>query len=277
MDVDEEQELYMNEPLDDLNVTENSLTNDTNRFEYFGQTPTGTVGSAVSDFIWDGVDGTPGVIELNGISPAYDDSIYVHIDHPSIGNGAFLPGWTAMAQTATLQDGENYSNLQTGYRYDKAIGYQRSMKMSFSDNDQYLLGGKSCGAYLFLSPSRIGNLEVDGDNKFGKKTIGKVDTKQVNSQSAKSPSITLDIVFQYRMTDQFGVTATGGVDTSNGRLGGLQTNQINNLTYSKTIGIDLFDSKENQFSFDLQVFSKYKPQGYNLNNTKTVRLQKILQ
>jgi hypothetical protein len=78
------------------------------------------------------------------------------------------------------------------------------------------------------------------------------------------------------MTDYFGVTASGGVDTSTGRIGGKNTNPISNLTYSKTIGLDIFDSNENQFSFDLEVFAKYKPQGYNLNNTKTVTLTKAV-
>ena len=76
------------------------------------------------------------------------------------------------------------------------------------------------------------------------------------------------------MTDYFGVTQSGGVDTSDGRLGGLDTNRISNLTYSKKIGVDLFDSNDNQFSFDLEVFSKYKSRGFNLNNTKKVRLRK---
>ena len=149
--------------------------------------------------------------------------------------------------------------------------------MSFEDDDQFLLGGRSCGAYLFLSPTRVGSISVDGDNKFGKRTIGKLDSKQRNSIVAKSPNLTVDVVFQYRMTDYYGVTPPGGVDTSNGRLGGLDINKISNLTYSKKIGIDLFDGFDNQFSFDLEVFAKYKPKGYNLNNTRKVILQKVIQ
>ena len=79
------------------------------------------------------------------------------------------------------------------------------------------------------------------------------------------------------MTDYYGVTPPGGVDTSNGRLGGLDINKISNLTYSKKICIDLFDGFDNQFSFDLEVFAKYKPKGYNLNNTRKVILQKVIQ
>ena len=77
------------------------------------------------------------------------------------------------------------------------------------------------------------------------------------------------------MTDYFGVTASGGVDTSAGQIQGtLGSNK--NLTYSKKIGLDIFDSNDNQFSFDLQVFSKYKPVGKNLNNTSKVILSKTI-
>ena len=280
MDVSGENPLYATSPLDYLTGEDTSLTNGTNRFEYFGQNATGNVGTLTDDFIWSGNfdnNNDPEVISLNTLtSTDYDNSIYVHSDHPMIGVGNFVPGWNNISQFATLQEGSDYSNLQTPYRYDNSQFYQRTMKMSFSDNDQFLLGGKSCGAYLFMSPTRIGSLEVDGDNKFGKRIIGKTNEKQVNSLNKKSPNISIDIVYQYRMTDYFGVTSTGGVDTSDGRLGGLNTNQITNLTYSKTIGIDIFDSFDNQFSFDIQVFSKYKPQGYNLNNTKSVRLEKSI-
>lgn len=274
MDVSGENPLYAVAPLDYLNGTNLTLINNSDRFEYFGIDGVGSAGVTSSDFIW---DGGIGVVTLGSLTSAdYDDAIYVHIDHPEIGTPGFSAGNTNMSQLATLQESELFSNLQNAYRYDKDGAYQRSMKMSFSDNDQYLLGGKSCGAYLFVSPTRIGSLEVDGDNKFGRRKIGKLNEKQVNSITAKAPNITLDIVFQYRMTDYFGATSPGGVDTSIGRIGGLNTSQINNLTYSKTIGIDLFDSNENQFSFDIEVFSKYKPKGFNLNNIKAVTLNKTI-
>ena len=305
MDVAGEKPMYATAPLDFLDGTdtqldsnnEYALNENTNRWEYYGQKATGTPGSLNSDFIWGGehaVNGDPTVIALdtnlsnvnvdNGnttVSPDYDQNIYVHVDHPNVAAGfnpsdptnpTWIANYTSMSQYATLRsDGNPYAFLQAGYR--KGLDFNRTLKMSFEDNDQFLLGGKSCGSYLFLSPSRIGNLSVDGDNKFGKRTIGKLDSKQVNSTSSKAPSIAIDVVFQYRMTDYFGVT-TSGVDTSDGRLAGMNTTKLANLTYSKKIGIDLFDSFNNQFSFDLEVFAKYKPRGFNLNNTKTVRLQK---
>ncbi len=284
LDVAGENALYATAPLDYLNG-DTTVVNGPGEFEIYGKSGVGTTGDA-TDFIWDGAhdgNGEPTTVKLDSSLTDYDESIYVHIDHPNVQNGynsntnttTWLPNYSAQDKFSTLRYGEeDYAELQTAYRFEKSINYLRGMKMSFEDNDQYLLGGKSCGAYLFLSPTRIGNLAVDGDNKFGKRVIGKTDNKQVNSLTSKSSNITIDIVFQYRMTDYFGVTQSGGVDTSDGRLGGLDTNRISNLTYSKKIGVDLFDSNDNQFSFDLEVFSKYKSRGFNLNNTKKVRLRK---
>ena len=308
MNVSGEDQLYAAQPLENFLGETDDLTSDSSRFEYYGLKATGTIGDENSDFIWNGegqlneTDAggtpiTPSVIELSTLNQTYDDNIFVHIDHPLIGVTAFEASWAHMDKYATLQGDEPGGNLQTAFRYahstynrgalestdpgysafNRPANYNRTCKMSFSNYDEYLLGGKSCGAYLFLSPTRVNSISVDGDNKFGKKTIGKVNTKQQNSMNAKSPNLTVDIIFQYRMTDYFGVTQTGGVDTSTGRLGGLNTNRISNLTYSKKIGIDLFDGYDNQFSFDLEVFSKYRSKGYNLNNTKKVRLHKLLQ
>ena len=310
MNISGEESLYAVEPLENFLGESFDLTSSNERFEYYGKKPTGTLGNTNNDFIWNGDLDASGVIQLSTLTEDYDDCIFVHIDHPLIGT-AFEANWAHMDKYATVPGDSLGGNLQTAFRYghskystlnaldvngnpdptaphleddDEGLllfnrpgNYNRTGKMSFSNHDEYLLGGKSCGAYLFLSPTRVNSISVDGDNKFGKKTIGKVNTKQQNSINAKFPNLTVDIIFQYRMTDYFGVTQAGGVDTSTGRLGGLNTNQISNLTYSKKIGIDLFEGSDNQFSFDLEVFSKYRSKGYNLNNTKKVRLHKLVQ
>jgi hypothetical protein len=282
MNVSGEKALYANAPLPNLSGNTTSLTNAITRFEYYGLTGGASTGNNTSDFIWDGIFPSP---DVAAIPPLYDDNIYIHIDHPEIGN---IPGtttpWTPdkarMTECSTIRVGDtqypgyNFSELQLAYRYD--LNEFRTSKMSFSDNDQYLLGGKSCGAFLFMSPTSIGSLGVDGDNKFGKRTIGKINKAQVNSLKAKSPNLTIDIIFQYRMTDYFGVTTSGEVDTSSGKIGGKHFSPLQNLTYSKTIGIDIFDNDDNQFSFDLSVFAKYKPKGFNLSNTKAVILSKSI-
>ena len=55
------------------------------------------------------------------------------------------------------------------------------------------------------------------------------------------------------MTDYSGIS-----DSAAGFVGGIASTTLNNLSYSKKIGFDLFDKSGNQFSFDLEVFAKYK-------------------
>jgi hypothetical protein len=66
------------------------------------------------------------------------------------------------------------------------------------------------------------------------------------------------------MTDYYGIGVTG-----TGRVGGIITSTLNNLTYSKQIGIDIFDADDEQFSFDLEVFAKYKAEGKSIQSTAT--------
>ena len=143
-----------------------------------------------------------------------------------------------------------------------ALG-DRTFKMSFDANDQYLLGGRSCGAFLFLSPINLNTLSVEGDSKQSKKEIkGRV--AAIDSSNALS----VDIIFQYRMTDYYGNDAASDI----GRVGGQAKLNFPNLTYTKKIGLDIFDKYDQQFSFDLEVFAKYSPSGKNLNSIKAAKL-----
>ena len=114
--------------------------------------------------------------------------------------------------------------------------------MAFEPNDQYLLGGNSCGAYLFMSPLSIDSLSVDADNSSGVRVI----------KNGESNAVAIDVIFQYRMTDYAGAS-----EANLGFVGGIESSPLSNLTYSKRIGIDILDSENNLFSFDLEVFAKY--------------------
>ena len=137
----------------------------------------------------------------------------------------------------------------------------RPIKMSYEESDQYLLGGRSCGAFLYMNPVNIETLKVGGDTKRSKKQIN---PKKDNSSNA----VSVEIVFQYRMTDYFG----NNPDTDTGRVGGFARLAYNNLTYTKKVGFDIFDKFGEQFSFDLEVFAKYSPKGKNLNSIRAARL-----
>ncbi len=45
---------------------------------------------------------------------------------------------------------------------DADIANERPLKMSFDASDQYLLGGQSCGAFLFVSSFNIDTLKESG-------------------------------------------------------------------------------------------------------------------
>ena len=113
-------------------------------------------------------------------------------------------------------------------------------------------------SYLFLSPINTDSFLVDGDNKFGKKYV----------TTGETNAVSIDVVFQYRMTDYAGDNPAS--DT--GRVGGIIGTNLSNLTYAKRIGIDVFDSDGEQFSFDLEIFAKYKAAGSNKNSVRAAQL-----
>lgn len=263
-----------------------------------------------SDFIWNGTFGTydqanseydvssafsssvVNVTNLNTItSSGYDGGIYLHKNHPDLENmytayqssAAVNTTMTAtevegvldnqikagvigtMAVPASLQAEDANGKKQLGYKHThgligsiNGVSYDRTLKMSFDANDQYLLGGKSCGSYLFVSPINSESLLVDGDNKFGRKYV----------TSGESNAVSIDVVYQFRMTDYAG----NNPSTDIGRIGGIMSTNLANLTYAKRIGIDVFDADGEQFSFDIEVFAKYKPSGTNKNSIKAAQL-----
>lgn len=237
----------------------------------------GTATNLGTDFIWAGVwtgstaprtISTVSQLPSGGITNAlYDGTnsggLYAHIDHPLIQDGKNILTYTfqtirnvgSMAKTATLKADEPNGKKQTPYLWLSSVS--RTVKTSFDIYDQYMLGGKSCGSYLFINPINKDSLIVDGDNKFGRKRIAGLTT-------TSSGAISVDITFQYRMTDYYGQGTTG-----TGRVGGIITSTLTNLTYAKQIGIDVFDSDDEQFSFDLEIFAKYKAEGKSIQSSAT--------
>lgn len=240
------------------------------------------------------------VVSLSSISASnYNAGIYLHKDHPDL-ESIYNDFVSNVVDPSAVTDTEAQLNIQavvnnalhtmpipatrqTGGVYSiydvnnvgaanrdskKQLAFMemdgmitagdRSFKTSFDANDQYLLGGRSCGAFLFMAPINLSSISVDGDNKFGKKQIAK----------NESNALSVDIVFQYRMTDYAGNDPSSDL----GRVGGLSQVSSSNLTYTKKIGLDIFDKYENQFSFDLEVFAKYSPGGQNLNSIRAAQL-----
>lgn len=304
MDVSNQNPHYIIEPLEtivgDPTITdyEYELTLADNDAEF-------TESSSATDFIWStgfnyDSGSAPGANEVFDTSKVkvtnvntvglyeYNRGLFVHKDHPQLENlwdaGSnnvstrnsmifSMPKTATIATGATLYSLFGYDNTlnkisakqQTAYHDGAGLfnseSEERPIKMSFEDNDQYLLGGRSCGAFLFLSPINLTTLAVDGETRRSKKEIK---PKKDNASNA----ISVDVTFQYRMTDYFGNDET----TDTGRIGGFARLAYNNLTYTKKMGLDIFDKYGEQFSFDLEVFAKYSPKGKNLNSIKAAKL-----
>ena len=235
--------------------------------EYGGTAQTG-------DFIWNGKTLTQyGLLGVNTVTAAlYDNAIFIHENHPyaqfafssSSASDALeiaSNGLIGIPKTATRKAGDFYGKQQTPFKLtptiadssaDFPLGSRTALKSSFEPNDQYLLGGHSCGSFLYISPLSKDSLVVDASNKRGKKII----------EGSSANSITVDLVFQYRMSDYYGAGSGSGA----GRIGGVISNTFQNLTYSKKIGVDIIDSNANDFQFDVEVYAKYRATGKNINS-----------
>jgi hypothetical protein len=220
-------------------------------------TPGSTAGG---DFIW---KGSPTTTTNSDVVPYsdpvvlanYNNLILAHIDHPEIPDWItqVSPNQYAEAQLrnsifANQPVGSTGSNQQTPFAW-WAPGTTASVgttnKIGFEPNDQFLLGPKSTGAYLFLNPNGYNDIVVDGSDSLSVRNIQFGDTN----------AISVPVTFQYRMTDYFGATSAGL-----GNLGGNpNASRGQNLIYTKTIGLDIYSNPLNKerFSFDIQVTARY--------------------
>jgi hypothetical protein len=263
-------------------------------FQSASITPYSSAKSSPNDFIWAGqyttiVAGPPerigdrlatrAQVGTTDISfDSYSNGIYLHIDHPLLkGKTSKETGLTilqiasngiiGMPKTASLRATDQHGKKQTPLRIintvnsDGILGTRQAGKAAFAPEDQYLLGGRSCGSFLYISPLNTTSLVVDASNKSGKKII----------PGGSANAISLDLVFQYRMTDYYGPSNTGI-----GRIGGVLTNTFTNLSYAKKIGIDIIDFGNNEFKFDIEVSARYAAEGRNVNNITGTMLSSYL-
>lgn len=253
--------------------------------------PTGTTGfDRTSNNFWitplygttTGVNNISDVLaELNANTEVsdYDTSLGVHKLHPFLAIGAREIGYdsginlgysTILMQAAfpdkfrntilAQQDSSSTNgNKQAGLFYDTTL--DRGVKAGFNSEDQYLLGGLSCGAYFFPKMQDHEFGRVDGSSS---KSV-----KKINFGNTKSLSIPL--VFQYRMTDFFG----DGI-TDEGLIGGRLTAKLDQLIYNKTLGIDVFYGLDERFSFDVTVTAKYKSNNLDVTDTPVKSFQNTI-
>jgi hypothetical protein len=166
-----------------------------------------------------------------------------------------MNGWTNILPGGVTADNiPNYPIDITFNDYDSSnpLQYILPDKFGFNDRDRYLIGNHTCGSYLYVAPSTIDQLLVDGTDARGVKFINK----------GENAGIEIPILFQFRMTDYFGqgnqgIGIIGGFDPLSSVQLGTKSNVIN-LSYSKKIGLDIYVKNETTFSFDLIVQAKYR-------------------
>lgn len=270
---------------------------------FYNRLVAGTAGGA-DDFIWSGsfnMNTTYGT-SINTLSyyGAADTCIDVHMNHPYISNAAafkaayeritgltltITPSGTydAVANAKQIFRHSKFAPLvatstlgkkQCIYLFDKSataptglsvrgvtpssIVFDRTVKTSFEENDQYLLGKYSCGCYLIMASDSHETICVDG----------KSSTSKVNLEYGSQHSIRIPLIFQYRMTDYWG-QGNDGMGNIAGDISGATTN----ITYSKKIGIDLYDIDKEVYSYDIEISSKYKSDNLKLEQLPVRSLQ----
>jgi len=158
----------------------------------------------------------------------------------------------------------NLLNVDSGTG-PSGTSYARNIKNSFNSLDQYLLGQRSCGAYLFIAPDDHQTIQVEGDSSQS--------TKPVEFGSNKSLNIPL--TFQYRMTDYYG-QGSGSVGGGRGNIAGDETKSIVNVTYAKKLGFDIYTTLNDVFQFDVEIFATYKSDKLNINIFPSATISKSL-
>jgi hypothetical protein len=143
--------------------------------------------------------------------------------------------------------------------------YARNVKTSFSPFDQYLLGQKSCGSYLFISPEDHEVIQVEGDSSQSTKPIVFGNTQSLN----------IPLTFQYRMTDYYG-SGSGSTGGGRGKIAGDVTGATVNVTYSKRLGFDVYTSINDVFQFDVEVFATYRSDKLNIDTFPAATISKSL-
>lgn len=146
-------------------------------------------------------------------------------------------------------------------------------KFGFVNDDRYLIGSQTVGSYLFVGPAQFNQLLVNGVDARAYKEIpgsaassgtGAAGAVSAGSVTSSGNAIVVPIIFQYRMVDYFGpwissaVTAPAG---GPGILGGYDPQRVGtlrNLSYTKKIGIDIYQQDDPVFAFDVQVSATYK-------------------
>ncbi len=235
-----------------------------------------TLSGSTRNFLWNGeywnTNGSGQKTNRNPVGGGALTTFAVHINHPSINDGRNLSldqlnKETDFTQNFALEHAE-YFNLDNrgGIRVqmEKTLTNNRHSKLGFDENDRFLVGSDTTGAYFYLSPNRPEDIRISGTDYNGVRSL------------EPGEKITVPVTYEYRILDYFDeadtykTSSTLSIRDVNkvvnsqylGVVGGYNKNNImnknfSNFGYNKTIGLDIFVKDEGTFSFDLLVDSVY--------------------
>jgi len=210
--------------------------------------------------IWNGgITGTTG--SYSGEGNGTLSEFCIHKDHPALSTGLSFtglvkPDYSGGVVVYPYFRHSDYFYVDTTVGgYLTQLGYQAAQddfvqgatasrqdsmypnKLGFIDNDEYLVGRYTCGAYLFLGPPTASSIQVEGSTQLASKYV----------QTGAGNAISIPLIFQFRAIDKLGY------------IGGFRSNgNPTNVTYTKKIGVDIQVRNQSPFSFDIQVTGKYK-------------------
>ena len=251
--------------------------------------PDTTTGLGITQpWIWDKTTVNPGVAPTGG---GYANRFGIHTDHPAINPPASasavtltglqtpavlidtISGYPQSPEvTSEFRHSKYFNDLGAKNKPTPQLCYQKNWvplppgslspytpsiqelpdKFGFVDEDRYLIGSDTCGAYLFLGPVTFNQLLVDGVNALASTQLA----------TGATNAIVIPVIFQYRMVDYYGPSiSSSSTSAGKGILGGYNPSSTvppNNLTYVRQIGLDLYQRDNQTFSFDIQVSATYK-------------------
>ena len=163
---------------------------------------------------------------LNGTSK--NDFIVFTKEHPFYANTDTEPLINEFKRAA------KYTANLKAKTYQDPVDEINSPYLGFNDNDIFMVGKNSCGAFFYPVINNVDTIKVTGNSTVSSLII------------PKDTEILIPITYEYRMMDRLG-NVNGDIDTT-----------INDeLIYSKKIGVDIMINSE-IFNFDINVTSKLK-------------------
>ena len=133
--------------------------------------------------------------------------------------------------------------------------YITTHKIGYENCDRYRTGSASCDSYLFLSPSNHSEIQVNGD------------TSRSHALIQSNKSLTVPIIYQYRMEDYNGNIFGNSSYRSTDAI-------VKNAKYANIIGIDIWLNtlSDTPKQYDIIVYSTYNSDNTKLIGTVTKKL-----